>query len=113
MRCVLALSVSLLAAVLTACGQQRAEDLVEALAADPVRLKALRARCAADRQAAGEGACRAAAQAFRRRFFARRSGPDEYGSLDELPPIPPSFDTPTGDEAGRDAPDTTAAEPTP
>lgn len=63
-------------------------------AADPVRLKALRGQCAADRQAVGEDACRAAAEAFRRRFFAGHTGPDEYNSLAELPPIPPSFDTP-------------------
>lgn len=99
MRCVPVLSVSLLAVLLTACGQssdqQRAEDLAAALAADPVRLKALRAQCAADRQAAGEDACRAAADAFRRRFFAGHTGPDEYSSLAELPPIPASFDEPT------------------
>jgi len=71
-----------------------AENLADALAADPVRLKALRGQCAADRQAVGEDACRAAAEAFRRRFFAGHTGPDEYNSLAELPPIPPSFDTP-------------------
>ncbi|HCC6264926.1 TPA: hypothetical protein M5992_005410, partial [Klebsiella pneumoniae] len=47
MRCVPVLPVSLLAVLLTACGQsseqQRAEDLAATLAADPVRLKALRA----------------------------------------------------------------------
>ncbi|HBO5260861.1 TPA: hypothetical protein L4W55_006294, partial [Pseudomonas aeruginosa] len=73
-----------------------------ALAADPVRLKALRAQCAAHpqqgMQAAGEDACRAAAEAFRRRFFAGHTGPDEYGSLAELPPIPPSFDEPAGED---------------
>jgi hypothetical protein len=46
----------------------------------------------ADRQAAGEDACRAAAEAFRRRFFSGQTGPDEYRTLAELPPIPPSFD---------------------
>lgn len=114
MRCVPVLSVSLLAVLLTACGQssdqQRAEDLAATLAADPVRLKALRAQCATDRQAAGEDACRAAAEAFRRRFFAGQTGPDEYGSLADLPPIPASFDTPA-DEAG-DAP-LSATEDTP
>jgi outer membrane murein-binding lipoprotein Lpp len=93
MRCVPVL----LAVLLTACGQQPAEVLAATLAADPVRLKALRAQCATDRQAAGEDACRAAAEAFRRRFFAGHTGPDEYESLTELPPIPPSFDTPTDD----------------
>lgn len=65
-----------------------------ALAADPVRLKALRAQCAADRQTAGEDACRAAAEAFRRRFFSGEAGPDEYQTLADLPPIPPSFEEP-------------------
>ncbi len=102
MRCVHVLPVSLLAVLLTACGQQPAEHLAATLAADAVRLKALRAQCAADRQAVGEDACRAAADAFRRRFFAGHPGPDEYGSLADLPPIPASFDTPT-DDAG-DAP---------
>ncbi|MDY1241981.1 hypothetical protein ACM7OQ_07245 [Pseudomonas aeruginosa] len=90
----------LLTVLLTACGQQPAENLADALAADPVRLKALRAQCAADRQAVSEDACLAAAEAFRRRFFAGQTGPDEYRTLAELPPIPPSFDEPAdGDEA--------------
>lgn len=101
MRCVSILSVSLLAVLLTACGrlsdQQRAEDLSAALAADPVQLKALRAQCAADRQAVGEDTCRAAAEAFRRRFFSGQAGPHEYRTLAELPPIPASFDTPEDD----------------
>lgn len=109
MRYVLVLSVSLLAA----CGQQPTEDLTETLAADPVRLKALRAQCAADRQAVGEGACRAAAEAFRLRFFAGHTGPDEYDTLDELPPIPPSFDTPVDGEAELDAPGAADLEMTP
>ena len=104
MRCVPVLLVVLL----TACGQQPAEDLAATLAADPVRFKALRAQCAADRQAAGEDACRAAAEAFRRRFFAGQTGPDEYRALAELPPIPPSFDTPADDVPEGDAPLTAA-----
>lgn len=108
MRCVPVL----LAVLLTACGQQPAEDLTATLAADPVRLKALRAQCAADRQAVGEDACRSAAEAFRRRFFAGHTGPDEYRTLADLPPIPPSFDTPTDDTPEGDAP-LAAAEDTP
>ncbi|AMV05979.1 hypothetical protein [Xanthomonas citri] len=100
MRCVPVL----LAVLLTACGQQPAEDLAATLAADPVRLKALRAQCAAARQAAGEDTCRAAAEAFRRRFFAGQTGPDEYRTLAELPPIPASFDTPADDAPEGDAP---------
>lgn len=90
MRYVLALC----AALLAACSEQPATNLADALAADPVRLKALRAQCAADRQATGEDACRAAAEAFRRRFFSGEAGPDEYQTLADLPPIPPSFDEP-------------------
>ena len=90
MRCVLVLC----AALLAACGEQPADHHVDALAADPVRLKALRAQCAADRQATGEDACRAAAEAFRRRFFSGEAGPDEYQTLADLPSIPPSFDEP-------------------
>ncbi len=98
MRCGSVLSVSMLVVLLTACGQQPAEDLAAALAADPMRLKALRAQCSTDRQAAGEDTCRAAAEAFRRRFFSGQSGPDEYRTLAELPPIPASFDEPIGED---------------
>ncbi|WP_273821538.1 hypothetical protein [Pseudomonas asplenii] len=98
MRCAPVLSVSLLAVLLTACGQQSAESLADALTADPVRLKALRAQCADDRQAVDEDDCRAAADAFRRRFFSGQAGPDEYRTLAELPPIPASFDEPMGED---------------
>ncbi|HBP0372295.1 MULTISPECIES: hypothetical protein [Pseudomonadota] len=92
MRCVLVLGAVLLAA----CGEQPADNLANALAADPARLKALRVQCAADRLATGEDACRAAAEAFRRRFFSGEAGPDEYRTLADLPPIPPSFEEPEG-----------------
>ncbi|MCA8326022.1 MAG: hypothetical protein R3E83_04455 [Burkholderiaceae bacterium] len=98
MRCVLALVVVLLAA----CSAQPAVNLADALAADPVRLKALRAQCAAHPevvQATDEDACRAAAEAYRRRFFSGKAGPDEYQTLADLPPIPPSFDEPVDGEA--------------
>jgi len=97
----------LLAVLLTACGQQPTNHLADALVADPVRLKALCAHCATDRQVVGEDACRAAADAFRRRFFAGQGGRDEYQTLAELPSIPPSFNTPTDDMLGGDAPLTT------
>ena len=95
MRCVLVLC----AALLVACSEQPADHLADALADDPVRLKALRAQCAADRQAAGEDACRAAAEAFRRRFFSGEAGRDQYQTLADLPPIPPSFDEPADGES--------------
>ena len=94
MRCVPVLFILLL----SACGPQPTEDQADMLAADPVRLKALRAQCATDRQAVGEAACQAAAEAFRRRFFAGQTGPNEYNTLTNLPSIPPSFDEPVGEE---------------
>ncbi|WP_258155026.1 hypothetical protein [Pseudomonas sp. 18073667] len=90
MRCVLVLCVALLAA----CGEQPADPHADSQAAAPLRRKAIRAQCAADRQATGEDACRAAAEAFRRRFFSGQAGPDEYQTLGDLPPIPPSFEEP-------------------
>ncbi len=107
MRCVCVL----LAGLLAACGQPPAENLADALAADPMRLKTLRARCAADRKAVGEDACRAAAEAFRRRFFAGHAGSDEYGALDDLPPIPPSFDGPVDEDGEVDDETADVADP--
>lgn len=108
MRCVLALSVSLLVGLLAACSEQPANNLADVLAADPERLKALRAQCAANpqqvMQATGEDACRAASEAFRRRFFFGRTGPDEYQTLADLPPIPPSFDEPAKSDDISEAP---------
>ncbi len=72
MRCVLALSVSLLMALVAACSDQPADNLADVLATDPIP----------------------AAEAFRRRFFSGQTGPDEYQTLADLPPIPPSFDEP-------------------
>ena len=80
--------------VLAGCTPTASVDGIDALVADPVRLKAVRQQCKADRAKVGEPACQAAAEAFRRRFFAGTTGPDEYRTLADLPPIPPSFDTP-------------------
>ncbi|WP_313023968.1 hypothetical protein [Pseudomonas lopnurensis] len=87
----------LLTALLVACEQQPTEDLADTLAADPVRLRALRAQCADHRQMVGEDACLAAAEAFLRRFLAGESGPDELRTVADLPLIPPSFNTPVDD----------------
>lgn len=107
MRYALVVSVALLAS----CGDPSSEDL----AANPVRLKALRYQCAADWRGVGEGVCRAAAEEYRRRFFAGQGGPEEYVVLEVLPPIPPTFDSPVDDEteAGRDAPAVFVTETTP
>ena len=108
MRCVPVL----LAVLLSPIGPQPAEQQTPTNAAPTRRLKALRAQCAADRQTAGEDTCRAAAEAFRRRFSTGQTGPDEYRTLAELPPIPASFDTPTDDAPEGDA-SLAAAEDTP
>ena len=71
------------ALLLSGCGQPPS---VAALAADPARLHALRAH---------DGAfCTQVAQADLRRFLSGQAGPDEYQTLADLPPIPPSFDEP-------------------
>ena len=87
-------AVLVLVLVLAGCSPPAPADGIDALVADPVRLKAVRQQCQADRAKAGEAACQAAAEAFRRRFFAGTAGPDEYRTLADLPPIPPSFDAP-------------------
>lgn len=97
MNTVLALVAALL---LAACGESASSLSVDALTNDPVRLKAVRQHCKSDHAKADEAVCHAAAEAFRRRFFAGTGGPDEYRTLADLPPIPPSFDEP----AARDVP---------
>lgn len=82
-----------LVSVLDACGRPQASS-VEALAADPVRLKLLRSQCVEDRATVGESACQRVAEASRQRFFSGRTGPDEYSTLADLPPIPATFDAP-------------------
>ncbi len=74
---------------------------VDALAADPSRLHALRAQCRAGEH---DGAfCTQVAQADLRRFLSGQAGPGEYQTLADLPPIPPSFDEPAdGDAPGQE-----------
>ena len=79
------------ALVLAGCDRPQ-QVSVNALAADPARLHALRAQC---RTGAHDGAfCAQVAQADLRRFLSGQAGPDEYQTLADLPPIPPSFDEP-------------------
>ena len=79
------------ALVLAGCDRQQ-QLPVNALAADPARLHALRAQC---RAGAHDGAfCTQVAQADLRRFLSGHAGPGEYQTLADLPPIPPSFDEP-------------------
>lgn len=67
-------------------------------------------QCLADWRRVGEDVCKAAAEAYQRRFFSGRSGPEEYDSLEELPPIPPTFDSPVDDEVGPEAQSAVASE---
>ncbi|MER0630297.1 hypothetical protein AAA552_02945 [Pseudomonas aeruginosa] len=105
MRYAFVLSIALLAG----CGQRCSEDL----ALDPVRLKTLRVQCSVDWSGVGEGVCRAAAEAYRRRFFSGQSGQEEYVAEEDLPPIPPTFDSPLDDEAGLETSAAFARETTP
>jgi len=78
--------------LLAGCDRPQALS-VDALAADPARLHALRAQC---RHGERDGAfCAQVAQADLRRFLSGRAGPDEYQTLADLPPIPASFDDPS------------------
>ena len=84
------------ALVLAGCGWPQ-QLPVNALAADPARLHALRAQC---RAGAHDGAfCAQVAQADLRRFLSGQAGPNEYQTLADLPPIPPSFDEPADGSA--------------
>jgi hypothetical protein len=80
-----------LACLLVACDRPQALS-VEALAADPTRLHTVRAQCR--RGERGGAFCAQVGQADLRRFLSGRTGPDEYQTLADLPPIPASFDGP-------------------
>lgn len=63
------INVLMLAVLLTACGQSAPTETVESLAANPERLKELRAQCKADRAKLGDALCNAVAEATRKRFM--------------------------------------------
>lgn len=63
------LLIVVLAALQAACGKPIPFESAEWLAANPERLKELRAKCKADRARTGEAQCNAVAEATRRRFF--------------------------------------------
>lgn len=62
-------STLMLAIIQTACGQSAPTDTVESLAANPERLKELRAQCKADHAKLGDALCNAVAEATRKRFM--------------------------------------------
>ena len=80
--------------LLAGCGQQEVPS-VDALSADPSRLRLFKKQCRAGQL---DGAlCAQVAQADLQRFLSGQAGPDEYRTLADLPPIPPSFDEPAED----------------
>jgi hypothetical protein len=88
------LSVCLLTCVLLACGQEQAPS-IDALSANPVRLRSLK-----EQYRAGErdsALCAQVAQADLRRFLSGQAGQGEYQTLADLPAIPPSFDERTAE----------------
>jgi hypothetical protein len=93
-----ALAFLALATLLTACDQHQPVMTVEVLAHDPQRLRSLHNRCSMAQLEVGEETCRIVDKAYAQRFFLGLGGADEYRTLSELPPIPPSFDGPDDGE---------------
>ena len=73
----------LLAAMLTACGKSEPTETVEALAANPERLKELRQQCKTDRAKLGDELCNRVAEATNRRFLG--DGKTPYNPPKETP----------------------------
>ena len=72
-----------LAALVTGCHTPTSEDSVESLTKDPARLKVVLKQCKDAPESLPERTCRAAAEAFRQRFFAAggaKSGNDTAGT---------------------------------
>ncbi|WP_298432310.1 MULTISPECIES: EexN family lipoprotein [Pseudomonadota] len=60
------------AATLTACGPSQPSETVDALVANPERIKGIQRQCKEDRAKVGDELCRRAAEAANRRFFGDR-----------------------------------------
>lgn len=67
-------SLMALAALVAACHAPTSEDSVESLTNDPARLKVVLKQCKDAPESMPERTCRAAAEAFRQRFFAPGGG---------------------------------------
>jgi len=83
--------------VLAGCGKSEpsgpAIESVEALVANPERLKDLRAQCKADHARMGDAQCQAVAEATRQRFMS--GGPSPYAN-DPVPPPGAPASSPIG-----------------
>ena len=66
----LVVTVVALAALVTACHAPANEDSIESLTSNPARLKVVLKQCKDTPESMPERTCRAAAEAFRQRFFA-------------------------------------------
>ena len=66
----LVVTVMTLVTLVTACHAPASEDSVESLTSDPARLKVVLKQCKDAPESMPERTCRAAAEAFRQRFFA-------------------------------------------
>jgi hypothetical protein len=73
----------LLFAMLTACGKSAPTDTVEALVANPQRLKELREQCKTNRGGSDDDLCNRVAEATNRRFFG--DGKTPYNPPKESP----------------------------
>ena len=62
----------MMAATLTACGPSQPSETVDALVANPERIKEIQRQCKEDRVKVGDELCRRAAEAANRRFFGDR-----------------------------------------
>jgi hypothetical protein len=69
-----------LAALGTACHPPASEDSIESLIRDPARLKVVLKQCKDAPESMPERTCRAAAEAFRQRFFAPRGAGADDGA---------------------------------
>lgn len=62
----------LLFATLSACGPSQSSETVDALVANPERIKEIQRQCKQDRAKIGDELCVRAAEAAKRRFFGDR-----------------------------------------
>lgn len=62
----------MLFATLSACGPSQPSETVDALAANPERIKEIQRQCKEDRAKVGDELCMRAAEAAKRRFFGDR-----------------------------------------